>query len=103
YPDRPITLVVPFPAGGTTDTVGRLVARALGEKLSQQIVVENKAGASTIIGAEHTAKATPDGYTLLLGTATTFTVNPILYPKLNYDPIKSFTPIGIVGNTSLVL
>ncbi len=103
YPDRPIKLVVPFPAGGTTDSVARFIAQELSNKLSQQVVVDYKAGAATIIGAEYTAKAEPDGYTLMLGTATTFAVNPILYPDLSYDPIKSFTPIGIVGTTSLVL
>jgi tripartite-type tricarboxylate transporter receptor subunit TctC len=103
YPDRPIKLVVPFPAGGTTDSVARFIAQELSDKLSQQVVVDYKAGAATIIGAEYTAKSEPDGYTLMLGTATTFAVNPILYPDLPYDPIKSFTPIGIVGTTSLVL
>ncbi|MDS1140441.1 tripartite tricarboxylate transporter substrate binding protein [Pusillimonas sp. SM2304] len=103
YPDRPIKLIVPFPAGGTTDSVARFIAQELSDKLSQQVVVDYKAGAATIIGAEHTAKSEPDGYTLMLGTATTFTVNPILYPDLSYDPIKSFTPIGIVGTTSLAL
>lgn len=103
YPERPIKLIVPFPAGGTTDSVARFIAQELSNKLSQQVVVDYKAGAATIIGAEHTAKAEPDGYTLMLGTATTFTVNPILYPDLSYDPIKSFTPIGIVGTTSLAL
>lgn len=103
YPDRPITLIVPFSAGGTTDAVARFIAQGLSDKLSQPVLVAYKAGASTIIGAEYTAKATPDGYTLMLGTATTFAVNPILYPSLPYDPIKSFTPIGVVGATSLVL
>ncbi|OZI34198.1 ABC transporter substrate-binding protein [Bordetella genomosp. 10] len=103
YPDKPIRLIVPFPPGGTTDTVARFVAQALSEKLSQQVVVDYKAGAATIIGADFTAKSAPDGYTLMLATATTFTVNPILYPELSYDPIKSFTPIGLVGTTSLVL
>ena len=103
YPDRPIKMVVPFPPGGTVDTVARFVAQGMGEKLGQQVVVEYKAGAATIIGAESVSKSAPDGYTVLIGTATTFAVNPILYPKLSYDPIKSFTPVGVIGTTALAL
>lgn len=103
FPEKPIRLVVPFPAGGTVDTVARILAQGLGEKLGQQIVVDYKAGAATIIGAESVAKSEPDGYTLLLGTATTFSVNPILYKKLPYNEETSFTPLGIIGSTGLVL
>ncbi len=103
YPDRPIKMIVPFPPGGTTDTVARFIAQGMGEKLGQQIVVDYRAGAATIIGADLVAKSPPDGYTILLGTATTFAVNPILYPDLSYDSLKSFTPVGVIGTTSLAL
>jgi tripartite-type tricarboxylate transporter receptor subunit TctC len=103
YPDRPIRLVVPFAAGGATDVLGRLLAVGLGEKLGQTVVVENKPGASTVIGATQVAKAAPDGYTLLLAASTTLTLNPAIRPNLSYDPIKSFTPLGLVADMSLVL
>ena len=103
YPARPVTLVIPFPPGGSTDVAGRLVGKALGDKLGQPVVIDNRAGAGTIIGAAYAAKATPDGYTLLISSGTTFTVNPAIQPKLPYDPIKSFEPIGTVARTGLVL
>ncbi|AGW94883.1 MULTISPECIES: Bug family tripartite tricarboxylate transporter substrate binding protein [Cupriavidus] len=103
WPDRPLRLVVPFAAGGATDVLGRLLAVGLGEKLGQSVVVENKPGASTVIGATQVAKAAPDGYTLLLGASTTLTLNPAIRPNLGYDPIKSFTPLGLVADMSLVL
>lgn len=103
YPDRPIRLVVPFAAGGATDVLGRLLAVGLGEKLGQTVVVENKPGASTVIGATQVAKAAPDGHTLLLAASTTLTLNPAIRPNLAYDPIKSFTPLGLVADMSLVL
>lgn len=103
FPDKPIRLVVPFPAGGTSDTVARIVVQGMGDKLGQPVVVDYKAGAATIIGADFVSKATPDGYTLLLGTATTFTVNPLLYKQLPYNQETSFTPIGVLGTTGLVL
>ncbi|HEY3047953.1 MAG TPA: tripartite tricarboxylate transporter substrate binding protein [Polaromonas sp.] len=103
YPSRPIKLVVPFPPGGSTDILARLLSQSLGDKLKQPIVVDNKPGASTILGAESVAKASPDGYTLLLSAAGTYTVNPAVYKKLPYDPLASFDPLGIVGSTSLVL
>ncbi|WP_455288493.1 Bug family tripartite tricarboxylate transporter substrate binding protein [Cupriavidus necator] len=103
WPDRPIRLVVPFAAGGATDVLGRLLAVGLGERLGQSVVVENKPGASTVIGATQVAKAAPDGYTLLLGASTTLTLNPAIRPNLAYDPIKSFTPLGLVADMSLVL
>ncbi|NOV24799.1 tripartite tricarboxylate transporter substrate binding protein [Cupriavidus necator] len=103
WPDRPIRLVVPFAAGGATDLLGRLLALGLGEKLGQPVVVENKPGASTVIGATQVAKSAPDGYTLLLAASTTLTLNPAIRPHLGYDPIKSFTPLGLVADMSLVL
>ncbi|RLK39201.1 tripartite tricarboxylate transporter substrate binding protein [Cupriavidus plantarum] len=95
YPDRPIRLVVPYPAGGAADTVARIVAAPLGTKLGQTIVVDNRPGASGVIGAGAVAKAAPDGYTLLLD-ATAHSVNPSLQPKLPYDTAKDFAPISLV-------
>ncbi|MGH6627676.1 MAG: Bug family tripartite tricarboxylate transporter substrate binding protein [Burkholderiaceae bacterium] len=93
YPERPIKLIVPFAPGGATDILGRLLASAMGEQLGQAVVVENKPG----------AKAPPDGYTLLLGASTTLTLNPAIRPSLPYDPVASFTPIGLVADMGLVL
>lgn len=103
YPNRPITLVVPFPPGGATDVVGRVVAKTLGQKLGQTVVVENRAGAGTVIGAGHVAKSPADGYTLLVSSGSTFTVNPAIRSNLPYDSVKSFEPIGIVGRSGLAL
>ncbi len=103
FPSRPIMLVIPFPAGGATDVLGRLIGKKLGDKLGQSVVIDNRAGAGTVIGASYVAKASPDGYTLLLSSGTTFTVNPAVRPRLPYDPVKSFDPIGITGRTGLIL
>ncbi len=103
FPERPLQLVVPFPAGGATDVLGRLVAVELGKQLGQSVVVENRAGAGTSIGATYAARAKPDGYTLLFTSTTTFTINPAIYPNLAYDPPKSFEGIGQVGSTGLML
>ncbi|MCY1223848.1 Tripartite tricarboxylate transporter family receptor [compost metagenome] len=103
WPERPLRLVVPFAAGGATDLLGRLLAVGLGEKLGQPVVVENKPGASTVVGATQVAKAAPDGYTLLLAASTTLTLNPAIRQHLGYDPVKSFTPLGLVADMSLVL
>ncbi len=103
YPDKPVKLIVPFPAGGLADTVARVVAEKLGASLGQPVIVDYKAGAATIIGADTVARSPADGYTLLLGSATTFAVNPIIYSKLPYRPLESFEPIGIVGSNSLAL
>ena len=93
YPARPVRFVVPYPPGGTTDIVARGIAAKLSERWEQQVVVDNRGGASTIIGAELVARAVPDGYTLLLATATTLSINPQLYPKLPYDTVRDFAPI----------
>jgi tripartite-type tricarboxylate transporter receptor subunit TctC len=93
YPSRPITVVVPAAPGGVTDMLGRILAKRLTEKWGQPAIVENKPGANNQLAAEYVAKAAPDGYTLFIGPETTFVVNPSIYPKLNYDPIKDFTPI----------
>lgn len=97
YPDHPIRLIVPFGAGSSGDVVGRQVAEALGTRLKQTIVVENKPGAGTAIGATAVAKSTPDGYTFLLGTNATHASNKALYPKLQYDPLNDFAPVAFVG------
>jgi tripartite-type tricarboxylate transporter receptor subunit TctC len=103
YPHSPITLVVPFAAGSGTDAVARIVARKLGERLKQTVLVENKAGANAQIGAQFVAKAKPDGYTLLMSTNTSHSANPSLVLNLKYDPIKDFTPITRVGELPFAL
>src|SRR5262245_34794712 len=97
YPNRNITLIVPFAPGGPADFLGRLIGLKLGEELGQQIVVDNRAGANTIIGAQAVAKASPDGYTLLMAIDGTLVMNPFLYGKLAYDPFKDFEPISLVA------
>jgi tripartite-type tricarboxylate transporter receptor subunit TctC len=103
YPNKPIRLIIGFPAGGSTDIVGRIVAQKLGERLGQTIVVENRGGAGGTIGTDAAAKAAPDGYTLTLGTTSTMAVAPGAYSKLGYDPIKSFAPISLVAVTPYLL
>ncbi len=93
YPTKPIKLVIPFPAGGATDIVGRVVAQQLGVELGQTVVVDNRAGAAGVIGSESVARAAPDGYTILLSTSSTHTIGPILNAKIPYSPTKDFTPI----------
>ena len=97
YPTRPITLVVPFPAGGSTDLVARLIASRMVSELGQQIVVENRGGAGGNIGSAVVAKADPDGYTILMGTVATHALNPALYKKMPYDAVKDFTPISLLA------
>jgi tripartite-type tricarboxylate transporter receptor subunit TctC len=103
YPTKPIRLIVPYPPGGGTDFFARTVSAKLSDSLGQQVVVENRPGAATIIGAEAVAKSAPDGYTILLGDTATFAVNPTLYKKLPYDPLKSFEPISLTGRFALLL
>src|SRR5256885_17073277 len=97
YPTRQITLVVPFAPGGPADFLGRLIGQKMGEDLGQQIVVDNRPGANTIIGAQAVAKAAPDGYTLLMAIDGTLVMNPFLYSKLAYDPFKDFVPISLIA------
>jgi len=97
YPDRPVHLIVPFPAGSATDIVSRVMAQRLSVKLGQQFVMENRPGASGNLGADVVAKADPDGYTMGLITASTHGVAPALGTKLPYDPIKDFKPITVIG------
>ncbi|WP_438998805.1 Bug family tripartite tricarboxylate transporter substrate binding protein [Variovorax beijingensis] len=103
FPSRPVTLVIPFPPGGATDVNGRVIAQRLGKELGQPVVIENRGGAGTVIGASYVSKAAPDGYTLLISSGTTFTVNPAIRPNLPYDPVKGFEPIGLVGRVGLIL
>ncbi|MGZ3294714.1 MAG: Bug family tripartite tricarboxylate transporter substrate binding protein, partial [Xanthobacteraceae bacterium] len=103
YPNRIIKMIVPYPAGGTTDFLGRLVADQLQTGLGATVVVENKPGAATSTGAELVARAEPDGYTLLMATSTTLAINKTLYKKLPYDPVKDFTPIALVAAVPFAL
>jgi len=103
WPDRPIRLVVPFPAGSSTDIVARILGQKLGTRLGQQIVVENRVGASGNLGVDSVAKAAPDGYTVGIATASTHTVAPNLNPNLPYDPIKDFKPVSLIGAAPYVL
>lgn len=102
WPDKPIKLVVPYPAGGAADNTARILAQYLGERLKQQIIVDNRPGASGTIGASYVAKAPADGYTLLLD-ATSYTVNPSLFPKLNYDAAKDLAPVSLIMQVPLLM
>lgn len=102
YPERPLHLVVPFPAGALTDALGRLVADRLGTALGQAIVVENRPGAGTLLGASQVAKAAPDGYTLMVATSTTLAISPAMYEKPAAQP-SDFTGVAMIGNVSLLL
>lgn len=103
YPRQPVTLVVPFPAGGPTDGMARLLAQKLGERLGQQVVIDNRGGAGGGIAAEYVAAAAPNGYTLFFGTTGTMAINPSLYAKLRYDPVRDFAPISLMATTMNVL
>jgi tripartite-type tricarboxylate transporter receptor subunit TctC len=103
YPSRALTLIVPFPAGGVTDVVGRAVAVRLSAELGQPVVVENKAGASGTLGSALAAKAPPDGHTLLLGNISTLGTNAATFAKLPYDPLADFTPVSLLAVQPLVV
>jgi tripartite-type tricarboxylate transporter receptor subunit TctC len=103
YPTHPIRLVVPMPPGGGTDAWARLVAQRLGKVLGHRIIVDNRPGAGTMIGAEIVARSPADGYTLLVGDVGTFAVNPHLYRKIAYDPVRDFTPVTLTSRHLLVL
>jgi tripartite-type tricarboxylate transporter receptor subunit TctC len=103
YPSRTIKMIVPYPPGGTTDLLGRMVADQLQSGLGATVVVENKPGAATSTGAELVARSEPDGYTLLMATSTTLAVNKTMYRKLPYDPVKDFTPIALVAAVPFAL
>jgi tripartite-type tricarboxylate transporter receptor subunit TctC len=103
YPSRNIKMIVPYPAGGTTDLLGRLVADQIKTGLNAVVVVENKPGAGTTLGAAEVARSEPDGYTLLMATSTTLAINKTLYKKLPYDPVKDFAPIALVAAVPFAL
>ena len=103
YPTRPITIIVPFSAGGTTDILARLVGQYLSTELGQPVVIENKAGAGGNIGGQYAAKAAADGYTLFMGTVGTQSINASLYKKMPFDPIKDFAPLTRVANVPNLL
>jgi tripartite-type tricarboxylate transporter receptor subunit TctC len=103
FPDKPITLIVPFPAGGATDAMARLTAERLGRQLGQTIIVDNRAGAGGSIAAEAVKHAPADGYTLFFATTGTMVINPYIYKRLKYEPLKDFAPIGAVASSGNVL
>lgn len=103
WPNKPIRLVVPFTPGGVTDTSGRLIAEHLGKRLGQQIIVDNKPGASGNIGTSLVKAATPDGYTLVLGFDGTMVINPHVFAKIPFETVKDFAPVGKIGDATLIL
>jgi tripartite-type tricarboxylate transporter receptor subunit TctC len=96
FPERQITLVIPFAAGGSTDVVGRVLAQRMSEILGQQVIVQNVAGAGGNLGADNVARSEPDGYTILMGTVATHALNPLILKSIPYDPVKDFTPISLM-------
>ena len=103
YPSRPIRLIVPFPAAGATDLFARTLSQKMGEKLGTTLVIDNKPGAGGSIGSDLAAKAPPDGYTLLLSTTSTHSIGPAINPRLPYDAVRDFTPIGHVGDAPSIM
>ena len=99
FPERPLRYIVPFPPGGSTDIVARIIAEALTEKLGQQVVIDNRGGAAGTLGAQIAAQSTPDGYTIFACNIASLAVSPALYRKLGYDPDTGFAPIGLIGST----
>jgi tripartite-type tricarboxylate transporter receptor subunit TctC len=103
FPNRPVTLVVPYAAGGGNDAMARIAGEKMSKALGQQIVIENRGGAGGVIATRQVAKAAPDGYTLVIGGTGTLAINPTLYNNVGYDPRKDFTPIGLIGTSQLVI
>jgi tripartite-type tricarboxylate transporter receptor subunit TctC len=103
FPSKPITLVVPFPPGGPTDSSARLFGKVMSERLGQPIIIDNRAGAGGTVGTSAVTRAQPDGYTLLWGGTSSIVVAPALYSNLQYDPVKSFTPVGMAVRGPLIL
>jgi tripartite-type tricarboxylate transporter receptor subunit TctC len=101
YPVKPIRMIVPFPPGGGTDILSRLVANKLTEQLGWQVIVDNRGGAGGNIGLDAAAKAAPDGYTMVMGQTSNLTINPALYAKLPYDPLRDFTPVSVVASSPI--
>ena len=103
YPNRPIRLIIPFAPGGTNDVIGRLMAAKLGEMLGQQVIADNRAGAGGTLGIELVVKTPPDGYNLVIGNIATLAINPTLYPKLSYDPLRDLQPVTLIAKVPQVL
>jgi len=103
YPDKPIRMVVPYPAGGSTDVIARALAAAMSDKLKQSVMVDNRGGASGMIGSEFVAGQAPDGYTVVFTAADTHSINPHVYTKMRYDAKRDFTPVGIAGYLTMAL
>ncbi len=103
YPSKPVRMIVPFPPGGATDIVGRLIAQKLTDSWGTQVIVDNRAGAGGTIGSDVAAKSPPDGYTILMGTSSTHAVAPSLYSKLPYDPLRDFAPVTLVASATILL
>jgi tripartite-type tricarboxylate transporter receptor subunit TctC len=103
YPTRPIRLIVPYAPGGPNDIFGRMMAQKLSEAFGRQVVADNRGGASGVIGTELAARAAPDGYTLLLGGAALFSMNPVLLAKLPYEPLRDFAPVSLIASTPFIL
>jgi tripartite-type tricarboxylate transporter receptor subunit TctC len=103
YPDRPITLIVPYAPGGGNDVLARAVAEPMGKSLGQSLVIENRGGGGGSIGTRQVAKAVPDGYTLGLGGTGTLAIDPTLYPNAGYDPRKDFAPVGLIATSPLII
>ena len=103
YPSRPVTLIVPFPAGGSTDWLSRMLGQKLEQRLKAPFVVENRPGGANVVAAVSVAKSPPDGYTLLMTTSTTMAINVSVFKNLAYDPVKDFIPVGLVSNVPFVL
>lgn len=103
WPARPLRLVVPFPPGGSSDIAARVFSQKLSERLGQQVVVDNRGSAGGILGAEIVARSTPDGYTFVLSNVSPFTVSPVIFSNVSYDPVKSFTHVALIGTVPVVL
>ena len=101
FPDRPVTLIVPYAAGGSSDVLARLIGERMSKSLGQQVVIDNRAGAGSRLGIEIAAKAAADGYTLLLADMP-HTIIPAIQKGVHYDPVRDFTPIGLIGTASMV-
>src|SRR5688572_3796999 len=103
YPAKPVTIVLPYAAGGNTDAIARTIANRLEAKLGQPFVIEQRLGAASVIGATYVSRAAPDGYTLLIGTSTTMAINVGVYKKLPYDPTRDLVPIAVVAGVPFIL
>ena len=103
FPSRPVRMIIPYPAGGTTDVIGRMLAQKLGEVWHQPVVVENRGGAAGILGSEYVAKSAPDGYTILMGSGTTHSSGPAVNPRIPYNNITDFAPVSLVATFPNVL